>query len=385
MKVLCFDTETSIFQKGSVYSDCNKMVCIGLYSSESGYYHFDMLMPSKDDLEAIQRLFKEHDLVVGFNLKFDLSWVKKYGIDFSNKRIYDCQLAHFILSGQTETYPSLNGVCEHYKLGSKLDVVKLEYWDKQIDTDQIPPDILAEYLKQDVMLTHQVYLEQQKVLPSQSKQLNTLISLSNQDLLTLLEMEWNGIKYDFEKSIQLGKETEQKVSEIDSKLNSIISACPINWNSNDHLSAVLYGGTIIENYQEQEGIYKSGNRAGMPRMRWKERVHTFPRLVEPLKRSELKKEGYYATNESTLLSLKAKGTGKEIIEHIQERSKLEKLSGTYYLGIPKLAGEMQWTGGMIHGQFNQVVARTGRLSSSRPNLQNLPPEADALCLSRFPV
>ena len=386
MKILTFDTETTTFQKGNPYSEPNRMVCIGLYSTEEGYHHLDMLMPTKDDLDTIQRLLDSHDLIVGFNLKFDLSWIRRYGIDISNLRVWDCQLVQFILSGQTEAYPSLAGCCELYKLGSKLDVVKLEYWDKGIDTDQIPLDILREYCQQDVMLTYEVYRRQARVLSSCTKQLQTLISLSNQDLLTLQEMEWNGILYNFEESLSLGNNVQQQVAVLDSRLSMVIDRIPCNWGSGDHLSAILYGGTIVEDYQEPDGTtYKTGPRAGQQRVRWKERVHTLPRLIEPLKGSELKKEGYYATNESTLLSLKAKGKAKDIIANIQERSKLEKLAGTYYLGIPKLSGEMQWQANLIHGQFNQVVARTGRLSSSKPNLQNMVPEVEKLMPTRFPL
>jgi DNA polymerase-1 len=53
-----------------------------------------------------------------------------------------------------------------------------------------------------------------------------------------------------------------------------------------------------------------------------------------------------------------------------ELSKLEKRNGTYYKGLVKLREEMHWPENKLHGQFNQCVAATGRLSSSKPNLQN---------------
>ena len=69
-----------------------------------------------------------------FNGKFDLAWLRRYNIDFSSCRIWDCQLVHFILTGQKESYPSLNEVAEYYGLGTKLDQVKEEYWNNGIDT-----------------------------------------------------------------------------------------------------------------------------------------------------------------------------------------------------------------------------------------------------------
>jgi hypothetical protein len=71
------------------------------------------------------------EILVGFNIKFDLHWLRKYGINFVGKRVWDCQLVHFILTGQQDTYPSLNSVAAYYDLGSKLDVVATEYWNNK--------------------------------------------------------------------------------------------------------------------------------------------------------------------------------------------------------------------------------------------------------------
>ena len=116
------------------------------------------------------------------------------------------------------------------------------------------------------------------------------------------------------------------------------------------------------------------------KLAWRERVHVLPRLVDPLDRTEgaltkdlsdedvLNKKGYrvYATNEGVLKSLRGDKHAKTIIDTVLRRSKLEKLRGTYYHGLPELAGTLHWKEGYMHGQFNQVVAITGRLSSSKP-------------------
>jgi DNA polymerase-1 len=108
-----------------------------------------------------------------------------------------------------------------------------------------------------------------------------------------------------------------------------------------------------------------------------------PRRFQPPKRSALKKEGYYATNEETLRRIKTTKSGRVILDKLLELSKLEKLISTYYDGLISLHQEKDWEDDYIHGQFNQVVARTGRLSSSTPNLQNLPPEMDGFILTRY--
>lgn len=74
---------------------------------------------------------------------------------------------------------------------------------------------------------------------------------------------------------------------------------------------------------------------------------------------------------------------KEVIKRILKRSGLEKRRGTYYQGLPELRQSQGWLEGKLHGQLNQCVARTGRLSSSRPNLQNFDGEIKELFYSRY--
>ena len=64
-----------------------------------------------------------------------------------------------------------------------------------------------------------------------------------------------------------------------------------NPNSNDHLSAFLYGGIIKERFQRPVGHYKTGTRAGEVKYKWEERDKEFQRLINPLPNTELKKEG----------------------------------------------------------------------------------------------
>ena len=67
------------------------------------------------------------------------------------------------------------------------------------------------------------------------------------------------------------------------------------------------------------------------------------------------------------------------------RATLEKRKTTYYHGLVKLIDEMNWTKGIIHGQLNQCVAKTGRLSSSKPNLQNFDGEIKTPFTTRYGI
>ena len=386
---LIIDCETSTYAKGNPYSQQNKLCLVGIRWPDGVAIALDVEYSDhnyKDVIDEIQQHINTTKLLILFNAKFDLAWLRRYNIDYSHCRVFDCQLAHFILSGQTATFPSLNEVAESFGLEQKLDEVK-QLWEAGIDTPQIPLDILTSYLLQDIMLTQKVYLKQLEALSSVPKQMSRLISLSNQDLLVLLEMEWNGLKLNFQRMQQESVKTQTAIEKLKGELNGYFSDVPaycLNYNSGDCLSALLYGGSIIEPIRTVVGYYKEGTtKAGKERYRVDHMQHNLLRRFEPPKGSELKKQGFFATNEETLRSIKTNKEGRKVLDKLLEMGKLEKLNSTYYEGLQKLAIEKDWEPGMIHGQFNQCVARTGRLSSSSPNLQNFPEEIDKLIVTRY--
>jgi len=372
MNILALDTETTTHNKGNPYDGRNELVCIS-FATDTGSGAVRV-----DNLGAILPRIEASDLVVGFNFKFDLHWIKNYKVyQLNDKHIWDVQIAEFILSNQTNRFPSLNETCERYGLEAKLDVVKTEYWDKGIDTKDIPWDILSSYATKDAELTLACYHAQKKFMtPAQIK----LCHLMCEDLKVLQEMEANGIPFNEELCEQRAKEVDDKISEIKGKLTNIYPNTPINFASNDHLSAFLYGGTVKEDGKEHTGFFKTGIKAGQPKYKNIIIEHKLPRLYEPLKGSEMAKQGNYAVDEGTLRKLKGK---KDLVNTLLELSKLEKLNGTYYNGLIKLRKEMNWEQGILHGNFNQTTAQTGRLSSSRPNLQNFASELQDIFISKY--
>ena len=384
MRSLILDVETTISNKGNPFDETNKLCYIGLLGSTCRTISIEYdSEPYRHKLQEVQEEIDKAEILVGFNIKFDLHWLRKYGINFVGKRIWDCQLVHFILTGQQNPYPSLNGVSAYYDLGSKLDVVAQEYWGNKIDTPNIPRDILEEYLIGDLQLTQKVYEKQREEIASHAKGMQRLISLHNQDLLILQEMEYNGLLFDEEQSNILAKELEEQIKKIDDILYEYHSLVEFNPNSTEHLSSFLYGGTITVKRKEVVGVFKTGARAGQQKERWVEHEINFEKLVNPLKGSELEKEGYYSTDEQTLKSLKGSKKAKEIIELLLHRAILEKRLSAYYKGLVDLRKDMNWHEGRLYGQLNQCVARTGRLSSSKPNLQNFDGEIKTLFRSRY--
>jgi len=379
MNILALDTECHIFSKtekwkGNPYGDPRPPVC---WSEARGntcgawrwYEHA---------VKTIQDEIDVSDLVVGFNLKYDVSILKREGVDFSKVPVWDCQLAEFVISRQLNRFPSLNDSLIKYGLPTKLDVVKTEYWEKGIDNDEVPWELLKEYAADDAAKTLAVYHAQ---LPHLTPKQIKLVKLMSQDLLVLQEMESNGLVYDEALCKQKEQELSDEISKITAKLAATYPDIPINFNSTDDLSAFLYGGIIEEIQKEHIGFFKSGIKKGEPKYQNVVIQHQLPRLFEPVKGSELKKQGLFETNEGALKKLT--GKYKPIVEDLLRLSKLEKLVGTYYRGLPQLNKDMHWPAGRLHGQFNQTLAISGRLSSSKPNQQNFASELQDVFISEY--
>ena len=382
MNYLTLDVETTTTNMGHPFDKNNKLISVGIKKNDGPTVTYDIeysVDPYQELLNDIQIAVNEADVLVGFNIKFDLHWLQRYGIDFKTKRVWDCQLVQFIIMNQSNPYPSLNGTAEYYDLGTKLDEVKENYWKNGIDTDKIPYDILDEYLKQDVELTYSVFIEQHDMIQGKER----LISLHNQDLLVLQDMEYNGLQYEYDRSLILGNELDEQISKLNKKLHDYHTYDSFNPNSGEHLSAFLYGGNIKERFQQPIGHYKTGTRTGEVKYKWEERLVEFPRRFEPLEGSELKKEGFYSTNDDTLKRLQGSEESMKILNILLTRATLEKRRSTYYIGVPALVDTMGWTNNLIHGQLNQCVAKTGRLSSSKPNLQNFDGEIKSLFTTRY--
>lgn len=208
--LLALDVETSTYSKGNPYDSRNKLVCYS-YANEiaTGLYNNAVLWDG--NTVGLQYMVDNSDLIIGFNYKFDKHWLEKSGVSTSHKPVWDVQIAEFLLSNQTNKFPSLNETCEKYGIPVKLDVVKTEYWDKGIQTDAIPWDILREYAAHDAMVTLQCYHAQIKLMTPKQKQLCRLMCM---DLYVLKEMEATGLPYDEQLCAKRAQEVEERIKEI---------------------------------------------------------------------------------------------------------------------------------------------------------------------------
>jgi len=318
------------------------------------------------------------------------------GIDIPDHiKIYDVQLAEHIITGQTSGMSSFNEVLEHYGVPVKLDVVK-GYWEQGISTENIPIKILEEYNNDDAEKPLVVREIQLGLLSEKQLQ---LLYQQGMDLLVLARTELNGVKFDLEKAKVDHERYKELLLQTEKLLNQYLpddfpDFVSFNWDSGDQLSCLLYGGSLnYDYYTSEEAIYKSGDKKGLPYVRnhWHTVTVEFPRRFDPLPKSEVKKTKddpnattrYYQVDDPTLRQLRARTKeGKQLLSALADKAKYSKIVETFDSIIYKHLERYKW-GSYLHGQYNQNVARTGRLSSSKPNMQNSAEEIDCLLVSRY--
>lgn len=375
MKILTIDTETTY---GAHPRSENHRVCWwGFYDGKT---HTLIKHDSDGWKEQVEQLLTRVNLLIGFNAKFDLQWLKRYGINCEPDRIWDGQLVEFILSNQQERFPDLDTVCGRYGIGTKLDLIRTEYWDRGVDTPDIPDDVVKPYLTEDLNLHWRLY-EAQRLRLEKDPLKARLCSLHNQDEIVLLDMEATGLIFNEDKAQTKVEEVNRRITEIAGILGKGYEGIPLNYDSTDHLSAYLYGGIIRWDTRENFlFVYKDQKKTPKEKTRVVVQERMLPQLYTPIEGSNLQKDGYWSTNERFLRQLRG---DKKRLQLILERSELATLRDNFLVKLPKLRENMHWPKNHLYGQYNQCVVITGRTSSSKPNQQNFPKAIRALLETRY--
>ena len=387
LKYLILDTESTGAQrpsKGSALDPRNRLCYVGTILDGVATVHaieYTLDKPFGATLNALNSLLDSCDLIVLFNAKHDLHWLRRYGCPQPHA-VWDCQIAEFIIHGQTEPFPNLDDTSQRYGSSGKKKEIEEEYYDKGRDTDEVPEQILVDYLYQDLSCTEKTFLGQLEYLKDKPL-LKRLIWECCQDAVITEEMEWNGLKFNIPGLLAQAEKLEAHIVAIDKDLYTHVLDARINWDSPAQVSAVLYGGDIVFTHVEPYRFYyKDAKKEPVTKMRRVEDTVRLPRLVEPLPRSELKSGGF-STEDKTLRKLKATAAAKTVVALILDRRTTQTQIDRYFRGIPKKYIEMGWQNNIVHGQLHHVVAATGRLSSSNPNVQNIDERARSCLMTRF--
>ncbi|MBR1881129.1 MAG: DNA polymerase I [Prevotella sp.] len=284
--------------------------------------------------EALQRinLFKplfenESIMKIGQNLKYDLEVLRNYNVELKGP-MWDTMIAHYLI--QPELRHNMDYMAEiylHYQTIHIDELIGPKGKNQRSMRDLDPKDVY-EYACEDADIT----LQLKNKLEDELKQHNCedLFYHIEMPLMPVLaEMEMNGVCLDTASLAETSKQFTTRMNEIEARIYELAGQ-QFNIASPKQVGEILFDKL---------------------------------KIVEKAKKT---KTGQYVTSEEVLQQLKNK---HEIVADILEHRGLKKLIGTYIDALPKLINPRT---GHIHTSFNQTITATGRLSSSDPNLQNIP-------------
>ncbi len=392
------DIETTIKNRGelavgeeqaSPFDKSNRAVMIGTYSPEENY----KLYAGREVGGMAPSDLYTFNVLVGQNIRFDLMYLLKTYPWFEewlhdpNNQIWDTQLAEYLLTGQQHKWASLDQLSEKYGGSQKEDKIK-EYWENGIDTEDIPAGELADYLRDDVMNTHLVFIKQ--LDKARQMEMLPLIRTQMRSLVATCEMWKNGMSFNKTKALTTKTKLEMEFEGYEGFLTQTFAEHfpkmklkDIKPGSNQLLSKVLFGGTY--KYKEPEPCldeegnvihYKSGKRKGQAKTKLVEKQENLPPWIPADTEWETKTAGIYQVGDEVLkqiaTNIDSSHGAVQLIKQVQKYREYEKDISTYFSGYSDLAWfDQDQDTSFIHGNLTHCNTDTGRLSSSKPNLQNL--------------
>ncbi len=325
-KEFCFDTETTGL-------DVYNSNLLGMAFSFEKHKAFYVELPKDRQeytkiLNEFKELFEtENILKIGQNLKFDILILKNHNINVKGK-FFDTMIAHYLID--SDSRHNLNFLSEKYLNYSPVPIENLigKKGKKQKNLLFVDIEKLKEYAGEDADLTFQLKNILEKELETYN--LKEIFENIEMPLINILaDMEFNGVSLDLENIKIYEKKLKKEILDIEKNIYESAKE-KFNINSTKQMGIILFERLkIISN----------------------------PKLTKTRK---------YATNENELSKLKDK---HKIIPQILDYRSLKKLLSTYVEALPKLVNPKTKK---IHTSFNQAIVTTGRLSSSNPNLQNIP-------------
>jgi DNA polymerase-1 len=286
------------------------------------------VLPADRVTERLKRIFEDQSVAkIGHNIKFDCLALRELGIKVAGVS-FDTMIAAFLLEPMGRSY-SLDGLAEALFGHTMIPISELIGKGKrQITIDQADPERVSDYAAEDADFTWRIYerlSEQIKGSPVEALFTETEMPLI--DVLT--EMEASGISLNCALLHELGGRMETRLAELTGEIHEAAGR-PFNVDSTKQLAEILY------------------DEQGLPSLK--------------------KTKTGRSTDAATLETLVAR-TNHVIPTLVLEYRSLAKLKGTYVETLPRM---IDGKTGRVHATFHQAGVATGRLSSSNPNLQNIP-------------
>ena len=323
---LVLDTETT-----STSAIDAELVGLSFAVEEHKAFYVPIPVNRKEALQIVnifKPLYEDPKILkIGQNLKYDLEVLRNYDVHLDGP-MWDTMIAHYLI--QPELRHNMDYMAEIYLNYQTIHIDELigPKGKNQHSMRELDPKEVYEYACEDADITLQL---KNKLEPELKKhECEQLFYEIEMPLMPVLaEMEMNGVCLDTKSLAETSKQFTTRMNEIEQRIYELAGQ-PFNIASPKQVGEILFDKL---------------------------------KIVEKAKKT---KTGQYVTSEEVLQQMKNK---HEIVADILEHRGLKKLIGTYIDALPKLINPRT---GHIHTSFNQTITATGRLSSSDPNLQNIP-------------
>ena len=322
-KNLCVDTETS-----SLNIQEAELAGVALSDEEKkGYY-----IPTIDDCDYVINKLKPllenpKTTIIGHNLKYDLQILKKYNINIK-ENVFDTMLAHYLLN--PESSHKLDVLSENYLNHKCIPIEDIigKPGVNQKKMTELPPKDIYMYACEDADITFRLKNIFEKDLKKNNLS-KLFYDLEIPLMFVLCEIEDNGVKIDIEFLSKMSQLLTKKIKETEKSIYKIAGE-EFNVSSPKQLGVILFDKLKIDDKPKKT------------------------------------KSGQYSTGEDILVKLSKKS---KIVSLVLEYREYKKLLSTYVDALPQMVSPKD---NLIHTDYAQAVTATGRLSSNKPNLQNIP-------------
>ena len=327
VKELCVDTETS-----SLNIQEAELAGIALSFKENEGYYIPTLENTETILNKIKLFLENPEVkIIGHNLKYDIQILRKFGINIS-KNVFDTMLAHYLIN--PESSHKLDVLSENYLNHKCIPIEELigKPGVNQKKMTDLEPQEVYYYACEDADISFTL----KNILEKELKKLklsNLFYDVELPLMHVLSDIENNGVKIDVPFLSEMAKKLSSYITETENKIFGIAGES-FNIASPKQLGVILFDKLKIEENPKKT------------------------------------KSGQYSTGEEILLKLSKKN---KIVDLILEFREYKKLLSTYISALPEMVSPSD---GLIHTDYAQAVTATGRLSSNKPNLQNIPIRTD---------
>ena len=320
----CFDTETTGFD---IFNDRIVGMSLAVKPFEAWYIPFKE-ENTAEYTEIVRPLFENDRIAkIGQNIKFDLMVLRQLGLEIRGRK-YDTMILHYLLD--PESRHNMNALSEKYLNYSPIEIETLiGKGQKQLTMDLVNVERVKEYAAEDADVT----LRLKHALYPQIEELglqHLYFEIEEPMIAVLADIEMAGVRIDSEALAVYSVELSRRLAVLEAAIREEAGESQLNINSARQLGEVLFG---------------------------KMRIAEKPKMT---------KTKQFCTDEDYLQSFAHK---HRIVDLILEYRGVKKLLSTYVEALPQLVNRRT---GRIHTSFNQAVTATGRLSSTNPNLQNIP-------------